>query len=122
MLTGRPVKYEPNLLLPWLRPIWQASDYACGRRLVAMLPEWIPAYEAHEKSLSPEVRDKLLAASGRTLDRLLAPYGTVDSGSVEGAPVRLLSFFASMDLLSVSFIRQHYTESKVMPQLRRAQW
>ena len=49
MLTGRPVKYEPNLLVPWLRPIWQASDYACGRRLVAMLPEWIPAYEQHEK-------------------------------------------------------------------------
>ena len=26
VLTGRPMKYEPNLLLPWLRPIWQASD------------------------------------------------------------------------------------------------
>jgi hypothetical protein len=43
LLTGRPVKYEPSLLVPWLRPIWQATDYACGRRLVAMLPEWIPA-------------------------------------------------------------------------------
>jgi hypothetical protein len=40
--AGRPVSYEPSVLLPWLRPIWQASDYACGRRLVAMLPEWIP--------------------------------------------------------------------------------
>src|SRR3954465_3806831 len=46
--AGRPVSYEPSVLLPWLRPIWQASDYACGRRLVAMLPEWIPAYEAYE--------------------------------------------------------------------------
>ena len=26
VLTGRPVKYEPNWLLPWLRPIGQASD------------------------------------------------------------------------------------------------
>jgi hypothetical protein len=42
MWTGRPVSYQPSLLLPWLRPIWQATDYACGRRLVAMLPEWIP--------------------------------------------------------------------------------
>jgi hypothetical protein len=41
--TGRPMSYEPSLLLAWLRPIWQATDYACGRRLVAMLPEWIPA-------------------------------------------------------------------------------
>jgi hypothetical protein len=39
ILSGRPVKYEPELLVPWLRPIWQATDYACGRRLVAMLPE-----------------------------------------------------------------------------------
>ena len=22
ILTGRPVKYEPSLLVPWLRPIW----------------------------------------------------------------------------------------------------
>ena len=49
--TGRPVSYDPGLLLPWLRPIWQATDYACGRRLEAMLPEWIPAYEAHERRM-----------------------------------------------------------------------
>jgi len=73
VLRGRPVNYEPNLLLPWLRPIWQASDYACGRRLVAMLPEWIPAYEQHEKRIPGEVREKLLLASSRTLDRLLKP-------------------------------------------------
>lgn len=73
MMTGRPITYESGMLLPWLRPIWQATDYACGRRLVAMLPEWIPAYEQHERKLPSEVRDKLLAASGRTLDRLLEP-------------------------------------------------
>jgi hypothetical protein len=73
ILTGRPLSYEPGLLLPWLRPIWAATDYACGRRLVAMLPEWIPAYEQHEKRLPPEVREKLLLASARTLDRLLEP-------------------------------------------------
>ena len=46
IMTGRPTTYEPSVLLPWLRPIWAATDYAGGRRLVAMLPEWIPAYEA----------------------------------------------------------------------------
>jgi len=80
MLTGRPVSYEPSLLLPWLRPIWQATDYACGRRLVAMLPEWIPAYEQHERRLPGEVRDKLLLASGRTLDRLLEPLRAQGGG------------------------------------------
>jgi hypothetical protein len=71
--TGRPVSYDPKVLLPWLRPIWQATDYACGRRLVAMLPEWIPAYETHERRLPAEAREKLLSASARTLDRLLEP-------------------------------------------------
>ena len=64
ILTGRPVSYEPSLLVPWLRPIWQATDYACGRRLVAMLPEWIPAYEQYERRMPGEVRDKLLLATG----------------------------------------------------------
>src|SRR5271165_5237666 len=55
ILTGRPVSYEPSLLVPWLRPIWQATDYACGRRLVAMLPDWIPAYEQHERRMPGEI-------------------------------------------------------------------
>lgn len=90
VLSGRPVKYEPNLLLPWLRPIWQASDYACGRRLVAMLPEWIPAYEQHEKSMPGEVREKLLLASGRTLDRLLEPLRGQGAGRSMTRPGTLL--------------------------------
>jgi hypothetical protein len=73
IIPGRPRDYEPAELLPFLRPIWQATDYACGRRLVAMLPEWIPAYEEHERRLPGAVREKLLSASGRTLDRLLEP-------------------------------------------------
>src|SRR2546425_10332639 len=86
ILTGRPVKYEPSLLVPWLRPIWQATDYACGRRLVAMLPEWIPAYEQHERRLPGEVREKLLAASGRTLGRLLEPFRAGGAGRCPARP------------------------------------
>lgn len=70
---GRPRTYEPADLLPSLKPIWEATDYACGRRLEAMLPEWVPAYEQHERSLRSEVRERLLSASARTLDRLLEP-------------------------------------------------
>jgi hypothetical protein len=73
IITGRPVEYEPGVLLPWLRPIWEATDYACGIRLAAMMPEWVPAFEAYKKRMPVEVRDRLVAASGRTLDRLLAP-------------------------------------------------
>lgn len=90
MLSGRPVSYEPGLLLPWLRPIWQATDYACGRRLVAMLPEWIPAYEQHERRMPGEVREKLLLASGRTLDRLLEPLRGQGQGRSLTRPGTLL--------------------------------
>ena len=90
IITGRPITYPPRLLLPWLRPIWQATDYACGRRLVAMLPEWIPAYEQHEHSLPAEVREKLLGASGRTLDRLLEPLRGEGSGRSLTRPGTLL--------------------------------
>jgi hypothetical protein len=90
IITGRPISYEPRLLLPFLRPIWTATDYACGRRLVAMLPEWIPAYEQHERRLPAEVREKLLAASGRTLDRLLAPLRGQGAGRTLTRPGTLL--------------------------------
>ena len=89
-ITGRPVKYEASLLVPWLRPIWQAADYACGRRLVAMLPEWIPAYEQHERRMPGEVREKLLLASGRTLDRLLEPLRGHGAGRSLTRPGTLL--------------------------------
>ncbi len=90
IISGRPISYEPKKLLPWLRPIWQATDYACGRRLVAMLPEWIPAYEQHERRLPGEVREKLLAASGRTLDRLLEPLRAGGAGRCLTRPGTLL--------------------------------
>src|SRR6266436_7229294 len=90
IITGRPIAYEPGQLLPWLRPIWQATDYACGRRLVAMLPEWIPAYEEHERRMPGEVREKLLLASGRTLDRLLAPLRGQGGGRSLTRPGTLL--------------------------------
>jgi len=88
--AGRPVSYEPGVLLPWLRPIWKATDYACGQRLVAMLPEWIPAYEADERKLPTEARDRLLEASARTLDRLLEPLRVQGMGRSLTRPGTLL--------------------------------
>ncbi len=88
--AGRPVSYEPSVILPWLRPIGRATDYACGRRLVAMLPEWLPAYEADERQLPAETREKLLEASARTLDRLLEPLRVQGMGRSLTRPGTLL--------------------------------
>ena len=73
LLLGRPRKYHPERLLPVLKPIWFASFQPCGSRLHALLPEWLPAYEADHRSVDADTRDLLLQASPRTLERLLSP-------------------------------------------------
>ncbi len=73
LILGRPREYHPDTLLPILKPIWFAAFQPCGSRLVALLPEWLPAYEADHRRLNADVRESLLAVSARTLDRLLAP-------------------------------------------------
>ena len=73
LIPGRPREYDPAVLLPILKPIWFAAFQPCGSRFVALLPEWIPAYETDHRKLDSDVRESLLAVSGRTLDRLLAP-------------------------------------------------
>jgi hypothetical protein len=73
MILGRPKSYHPATLLPVLKPIWLAAFQPCGSRLHALLPEWLPAYETDHRRLDSDVRRCLLAASSRTLDRLIAP-------------------------------------------------
>ena len=73
LILGRPREYHPGTLLPILKPIWFAAFQPCGSRLVALLPEWVPAYEADHRRLDAEVREALLTVSARTLDRRLAP-------------------------------------------------
>ena len=54
--------------------IWEAADRICGKRLKAALPHLVESMERHgHLALDPEVRDRLLAASAATLDRLLKP-------------------------------------------------
>lgn len=60
-------------MLPVLKPIWFTAFQPCGTRLHALLPEWLPAYEADHRRLDADLRQALLAGSARTLDRLVAP-------------------------------------------------
>ena len=57
--------------------IWEASDRICGKRLKAALPHLVESMERHgHLDLDPGVRERLLAASAATLDRLLKPIRT----------------------------------------------
>ena len=73
VVLGRPRTYHPESLLPILKPIWFSAFQPCGSRLQALLPEWLPAYELDHRRLDADLRQCLLSASARTLDRLLAP-------------------------------------------------
>jgi hypothetical protein len=73
LVLGRPKTYEPVSLLPILKPIWFSAFQPCGSRLQALLPEWLPAYELDQRRVDPDLRQCLLKASARTLDRLVAP-------------------------------------------------
>jgi len=72
-IIGRPREYDPQKLLAPLKAIWLCALQPCGKRLVAALPEWVPAYESDHRRLNAEVREALLHASAATLDRLLRP-------------------------------------------------
>ena len=57
-----------------LTVIWEAADRICGKRLKAVLQAMVESMEHHgHLCLDSAVRNKLLAVSGATIDRLLAP-------------------------------------------------
>lgn len=52
--------------------IWEAADRICGRRLKAVIPDYIESMERHGHiDLDPGVRELLLKVSPATVDRLL---------------------------------------------------
>lgn len=58
--------------VPPLKQIWEFLEYPCGERLQPYLPTIIPLLETHgELAVAPGVRQKLLAMSRATIDRLL---------------------------------------------------
>ena len=60
---------------------WEATDRICGKRLKAALPHLVESMERHgHLDLNLEVRERLLAASAATLDRLLKPVRSTVSG------------------------------------------
>ncbi|HEX4948981.1 MAG TPA: transposase family protein [Blastocatellia bacterium] len=65
------VKYDAAVKVV-LEQVWQIANRICGKRLVPLLQELIPALEKFDHlALEPEVREKVLALSPATADRLL---------------------------------------------------
>src|SRR6202023_4067749 len=74
-----------------LTALWEASDRVCGKRLKVMIPTLLPALEQHGRlRLSQADRDRVLAISAATIDRLLGDVKLAASGG-QHPPPRLSS-------------------------------
>ncbi len=61
--------------------LWEASDRVCGKRLKVIIPTLLPALEQHGRlQLGQTDRDRVLAISGATIDRLLVDVKIAASG------------------------------------------
>jgi len=56
-----------------LKGIWLAAEQPCGKRLKEAVALWLPHYEAEQGVLEQAVRERVLAISPASIDRLLAP-------------------------------------------------
>jgi hypothetical protein len=64
-----------------LTALWEASDRVCGKRLKVMIPTLLPALEQHGRlQLGSADRDRVLAISAATIDRLLVDAKVAASG------------------------------------------
>jgi len=64
-----------------LTALWEASDRVCGKRLKVMIPTLLPALERHGRlTLGKADRDRVLAISAATIDRLLGDVKVAASG------------------------------------------
>jgi hypothetical protein len=64
-----------------LKALWEASDRVCGKRLKVMIPTLLPALEQHGRlKLGKADRDRVLAISAATIDRMLSDVKVAASG------------------------------------------
>ena len=56
-----------------IKAIWLAAEQPCGKRLKAALKVWLPHYEKRGGRLAAGLRQRVIAISASSIDRLLAP-------------------------------------------------
>lgn len=67
--------------------LWEASDRICGKRLKAIIPVLLVSLEKHKRlKLDAGVRERLLAVSAATIDRLLRPIRSHSQSAKRSRP------------------------------------
>lgn len=59
---GRPARYGPEVVHV-LKTIWKAAEQPCGKRLSALLGEWLPFYEEEHGKLPRKAKKDVLEIS-----------------------------------------------------------
>lgn len=71
--VGRPRQYDDPRIREVLERIWKTANLPCSKRLVALLPLWLPHYEKAHGVLPSVVYSALERISAPTIDRLFRP-------------------------------------------------
>jgi hypothetical protein len=66
---GKPSRYNHPQIIEPLKKIWLTANLPCSKRLVVILPLWLPFL----KDVPDEIKYKLLEISASTIDRILKP-------------------------------------------------
>lgn len=70
--AGRKQNYNNPVIIHFLKIMLKATNLICSKRLVPIIPLWMPFYEStYCIKISEDVREKLLKISPATVDRLL---------------------------------------------------
>lgn len=78
-------RYQEPAILKTLQDIWLAAHMPCSKRLKALLPIWLPSYQAKTGSLDPACLRRLAAVSPATIDRILKPFRLYHTGKGRSA-------------------------------------
>lgn len=73
---GRPIEYDPEVLLPHVKRLWIAMERIGSHRMKVALKDWLPFYE-HE-DFTDEIAIKLELMSKGTLERMVASLRKLD--------------------------------------------
>jgi len=71
---GPKSRYDFPEVIRGLKLLYKATDQMCSVLLKGAIPHWLPAIEAKHGDFEPEVREKLLKISPRTIERLLCQH------------------------------------------------
>lgn len=70
---GPKPRYNQPEFLAVLKEVWITANLPCSKRLKAILPVWLPAYQQEFGTLPYEILKKLSKISPATIDRVLHP-------------------------------------------------